>query len=306
MIDPPSENAPSALPPTPSEPPQQPPTQPSIEARPDLLPQAHPVPPNTVQMQPVPYGPYAPADMPVAPPPPASPFRYLLIVLVVVLIAGAGAAGYFLLGGDDEGGDAAFEAVTSGEETSSAAPEAEATTEEAPAFESSGAMIPVASVGSQTPVPSDTWELREGPGSEGADLNDMSIYVIQYEESWFANILIGTYNVADLPYDSAAMTEIATELTSFWSEQSAASGVNGIVSVPQITETTVDGRPAVLGEATASWDSTELSPDKSERVITFLVDVDGVNALYAQAWIPESADAEYDAVVAALLATTFA
>lgn len=283
-------NAHDAAPPGPAEPPPQQPTRPSLEARPDLLPPAHPP-------QAAPPGPYAP---------PAPPRRrtgtLLLVVVVAALMIAGGTAGYLMFGGD-EGPAAAEESTATGEasEEGAASPEPS----ESPAFEFPGETIPVVSLGAEMPVPSANWQLQAGPGEDGADFADMASYVIQYEENWYANLLIGRYNVAGLPFTPDGMEATAVELTGFWSEQSAANGENAAATEPVATPVTVDGRPGVIAESTVSWDATEFSPDKHERVLTFLVDVDGVNALYAQAWIPESADAEYEAVVAAFQAVVF-
>ncbi|HEX2143393.1 MAG TPA: hypothetical protein VHG10_02680 [Glycomyces sp.] len=280
-----------------TEPPPQPVTQPSVEARPDLLPPAPSAPGS--QYAPGPYA-LGPPPMPL-PPKPKRTGTLLLAVLVAVLMIAGGVAGYVLLG---DGGE---KTGTIGEDS-----EAEETTTETAGphetpseLEFSGETIPVESLGAQMPVPSENWQLQAGPGEDGADIDDMASYAIEYDPGWYANILVGRYNVAQLPFDPATMDATAAELTSFWTARSADNGVDATVTEPKVTELTVGGRAAVLGEATASWDSTEYSPDKYERVVIFLVDVDGVNAFYVQAWIPESADAEYEALIAALEATTF-
>jgi hypothetical protein len=294
VTDPQEHHDPDVVSPDMTEPPPQPPTQPSMEARPDLLPPAHP--PQAAPPVPSPPAPYAPPT----PPRRNRTGTLLLVIAVAVLMIAGGTAGYLMLGGTDEASIAVDEATEPSEEAA-ASPEPS----ESPAFEFPGETIPVASLGAEMPVPSANWELQAGPGEDGADMDDMASYVIQYEEDWYANILVGRYNVAGLPFDPNDMEAAAVELTGFWAEQAAAGGENGTTTQAVAAPVTVDGRPGVIAEAAVSWDATEFSDDKHERVLTFLVDVDGVDAFYAQAWIPESADAEYEAVVAAFRATVF-
>ena len=315
MNDPQEDNAPDVVSPGLTEPPPQPPTQPSVEARPDLLPPAHP-PQSTppVQYPPGPYaqGPYAPgpyaAPMPL-PPKPRHTGTLWLVVLVAVLMIGGGLAGYVMFGDSGEASSDVTDnsgAESGGaEETTGAGLETAGPHETPSAFEFSGETIPVESLGAEMPVPSANWELVAGPGEDGADLTDMASYTVEYEEGWYANLLVGRYNVAGMPFAPETMAATAIELTGFWAGESAAGGVNGVVTEPSATELQVNGHAAVIAEAKASWDSIEYSADLYERVITFLVDVDGVNAFYVQAWVPESADAEYEALIAALEATTF-
>lgn len=277
---------------TPGEPPPQPPTQPSLEARPNL-----PQPPGYPPQYGPPQSPYAPMPMQFAPPPKPSPMRSVLIIAItLVLVAGGGIAGYLLMDDSEDTGVVADDVAST-----SAAEESDEPEESAAPAE----MMVVESLGAEIPVPSENWELRAGPGDEGPDFKDMSSYVIQYEENWYANILVGNYAIEDLPFDPAEMSYLVNELTLYWANHAATGGANGSATDPQLIETMVGGRPAVIGEATATWDSHVSTTDTSERVITMLVDVDGINALYALAWIPESADAEYEAVMTALQSTTF-
>jgi len=305
--DPQEPNAHELVPPDLTEPPPQPPTQPSLEARPDILPPAHP-PQVTPPHSPYEQGPYAPgpytAPIPL-PPKKNRAERLVLVLIVAVLLIGGGTAGYLAFDRSDEEVGAIAEAASETEATA-AAPDADESSESNSELDSTFEVIAVPSLGAEMPVPSGNWRRVVGPGEEGDDLDDMSSYAIEYEPGWYANILVGRYNVTGMPFAPETMAATAIELTRFWTEESAANGVNGIMTEPVATEVTVDGHAGVLAEARASWDSTELSADKYERVITFLVDVDGTNAFYAQAWLPESADAEYAEVVEALQATLFA
>jgi hypothetical protein len=290
---------------SPGEPPAQPPTQPSLEARPDLPQQQGYAYPPPVANPADPY--YAQYTQPL-PPAPAKRSNAgvvaLIVIVAVLMVAGAG-AGYFLLGRESEGTLTAGSS-SEAEEPTDAATSAAPSAEESPAPEFPGEMIPFESVGVQMPVPSANWELENGPGATGdGDVGDMSAYAIQYEENWYASLVVGTYQVEELPYAVAAIDELATELTGFWSEQSAANGMQGTATEPVLTEFEIDGHPAVIGEAKASWTSVENSPDLYERVIVFILDIDGANALYGLAFIPESADAEYDAMLAAFQAAEF-
>lgn len=287
-----------------SQPPAQPPTQPSFEARPDLPQPTYAYPPPVANPADPVYAQYT-QPLPPAPKKSRGGVVTLVVIVAVLMIAGAG-AGYFLLGGEDDEGSSAAESSAEATEPGESASAEEPSSEESAAPEFSGEMIPFESVGAQMPVPSANWVLENGPGATGdGDVADMSAYSIEYAENWYASLVIGTYQVQGLPYSPDAMGDIATELTSFWSGQSAEHGMQGEVTAPVLTEFEIDGHAAVLSEATASWTSVEGSDDLYERVIVFILDIDGTNALYGLAFIPESADAEYDTTLAAFQATEF-
>lgn len=273
-----------------------------------MAPPAPTQPPAAPGYPPAGYGQFPPPVPPV-PAPRKRGGTFALIALVVALMLGGGAAGYFLLG-DSGGGEAAIDDGTSAaeedEESGEPSEEGAAPEEEESEAPATGETMPVESLGAQIPVPSDQWELQFGPGDEtAADINDAVGYIIQYEENWYATLQVGQYAVTGLPFDSADMAATATELARFWAEQSAASGTDGEYTDPAVTELTVDGHDAVLAESTATWGTSEYTSDTSETVIIFLVDVDGVNALYGSAHVPESAEGEYDPVIAAFEGTTF-
>lgn len=281
------------------EPPAQPPTQPNLEARPDMMP---PPPPGAPMGPPAGYGQY----VPLAPPAPKRRGGTVgLVVLVIALVLGGGAAGYFLLGdSDDGGGEAAIDDNTSAPESEEPEDETEPSEEE-PGSEPEGDTIPIESLGAQIPFPSEAWQPTFGPGEDNEDMSDSGGLAIQYEENWYATFQVGQYAVVELPYDSADIAGTATELARFWAEQSAASGTSGEYTDPETRELTVDGRSAVIAESTASWETSEYTSDTYEHVVVFLVDVDGINALYGTAWVPESAESEYENVLSAFETTSF-
>ncbi|GAB4008007.1 hypothetical protein GCM10029992_63300 [Glycomyces albus] len=129
--------------------------------------------------------------------------------------------------------------------------------------------------------------------------------VIEYEENWVALFQVGQYAVAGLPHDPSDMSANAAELARFWAESSSTTGDNGAHTDPEVTELTVDGHAAVLAESTATWENSDATSDTRETAIVFLVDIDGVNALYGTAFVPESGEDQYDAVIAAFEGTTF-
>lgn len=300
-------------PPGAGEPPAQPPTRPDMAARPDMMPPAPTPPPGAPPAAPPGYLQYPP-QVPAVPEPRRGGGTVVLIVVVVLLMLGGGAAGYFLLGDSDEGGQAAIDdggtSAEADEETGTGEPEdEEETAPEEEATESEpvdpGETLPVESLGAQVPVPSDQWDLSYGPGESNGDMADSFGLVKEYEENWVAVFQAGQYAVADLPHDSDDMGATASELARFLAEDLSSVGENGDHTDPLVTELTVDGHDAVLAESTATWENSEVTVDTRETAIVFLVDIDGVNALYGLAFIPESAEDQYDAVIAAFEGTTF-
>ena len=253
------------------------------------------------------YGPYPPAGygqhpLQAVPAPQRRGRTFLLVALVVALMLGGGAAGYFLLG-DSGGGEAAIDVGTADPEPDPASEsESDVEDDEPPV---SGGTLPVESLGAQVPIPGDQWELAFGPGESIDDISDAFGVRVEYSEDWIALFQVGQYAVTNLPYDSADLDAIAAELARFWAENASLVGQNGSHTDPVVTELTVDGRAAVLAEATASWEDSPITSDSRETVIVFLVDVDGVTALLGTAYVPESAESEYGSVLAAFEGTTF-
>jgi hypothetical protein len=284
----------------PSEPPAPEPTRPSMEARPE------PTPPAEMPPTAAPMGPPAPVPPYGAYPPPAQQRRgggrILLIAIVAVLMLGGGTAGFLFLG-DDESGTAAEESTTAAAEETTAAPPSESASPEAPAF--SGRFLEVESLGASVPIPNDRWQFDEGPVDYDY-AHDASLYNIELVENWYASFSAGHYAIPELPFAPETMSDTASTVARVWAEGAAQIGENGRITEPTLTEVTVDGRAGVLAESTASWDSSEYVDDEYERVVILLVDVDGVNAFVSGAYMPQSADDEYDMLVDALLATTFA
>ncbi|WP_199040507.1 hypothetical protein [Glycomyces salinus] len=299
--------------PSPGEPPAQPPTRPDMAARPDMLPPAPTPPPGAPAAAPPGYGQFPP-QVPAAPVPKRGGGTVVLVVVVVLLMLGGGAAGYFLLGDSDDGGEAAIDdgatSAEADEKTGADEPEGEEETEpEDGATEDeppqTGETLPVESLGAQVPVPSDQWELSSGPGASGEDMVDSFGLTIEYEENWVAVFQVGQYAIADLPHDPDELGATASEIARFWAEDLSSVGENGDHTDPGVTELSVDGRDAVIAESTATWENSEVTVDTRETAIVFLVDIDGVNALYGTAFVPESAEDQYDAVIAAFEGTTF-
>lgn len=273
------------------EPPEPEPTRPSLEARPEPT----PPPAHLLAQQPV----YSAAPLP--PRPKRKGGRALAIALVVALMLAGGVVGY-LVSGDDSGSAAEEPASPSAEESSAAAPSG-SPSPETPAF--SGEFLEVASLGASVPIPNDRWQLDEGP-VDFDYARDASLYNVELAENWYAAFSAGRYAIPELPFSPETMGETASTVARVWAESAASGGENGRASEPVLTEVTVDGRAGVLAESTASWDSSAFTGDEYERVVILLVDVDGVNALVAGAYLPQSADDEYDLLVEAFLATTFA
>ncbi|WP_205323846.1 hypothetical protein [Glycomyces sp. YM15] len=279
------------------EPPAPEPTVPSMEARPE------PTPPGTAPAPALPHEPAQGTAYGAFPPPPQPNRRggrALGIAIVVALMLGGGAAGYIYSG--DESGSAADESTSTAAEETTAAEPSESPSPEAPAF--SGEFLTVEPLGASVPIPSDRWQLAEGPVDYDY-AHDASLYNYELAENWYAAFSAGRYAIPELPFDPETMGETASTVARVWAEGAAGIGENGTVSEPVLTEVTVDGHAGVLAESTASWDSSQYVEDESERVAILLVDVDGVNAFVSGAYMPESADDEYDLLVDALLATTF-
>ncbi|GAA2131902.1 hypothetical protein [Glycomyces algeriensis] len=272
------------------EPPAPEPTRPSMEARPEPTPPAAHLP-----FQPPMY-----AAAPLPPQPKRRSGRVLAIALVIALMIAGGVVGY-LVTGDDDSGSAAEESAS--EEPSSAAELSDSPSPEAPLF--SGEFLEVATLGASVPVANDRWQLDEGP-VDFDYAKDASLYNIELAENWYAAFSAGRYAIPELPFSPETMGDTASTVARVWAESSASGGENGRASDPVLTEVTVDGRAGVLAESTASWDGSQFTADEYERIVILLVDVDGVNAFVAGAYMPQSADDEYDLLVDALLATTFA
>lgn len=272
------------------EPPAPEPTRPSLEARPE------PTPPPAYPPQGPAYGP-----VPLPPQPKRGNRRVLAIALVVVLMLAGGVVGYVI--SDDDSGSAAEESASASTEESGAAEPSGSPSPEVQAF--SGEFLLVEPLGASVPIPNDRWEHAEGP-TDYDYAHDASLYNIELAENWYAAFSAGRYAIPELPFDPEAMGKTAGTVARVWAEGAAAGGENGSASVPVLTEVTVDGRAGVLAESTASWDASQFTADEYERIVILLVDVDGVNAFVAGAYMPQSADDEYDLLVDALLATTFA
>ncbi|WP_026923372.1 hypothetical protein [Glycomyces arizonensis] len=234
----------------------------------------------------------------------------VLIVVVLILMIGGGVAGYLLLGGDDDKGTTTADEETTSEATEEStgedgeSPDDDSGETEAPA--PGGDALTVDSLGATTPNPGDPWEFYSGPGTAGKISDDAHAYCIYHTDNWISYMEVGVVNSAYTPYDPADLQGSAGGAMDAWTSGFAFGSTEGLaVSETTFTDTEVDGRPAVLAEATVSWTSSPNSEDLYEDVAVVMVDVDGVNGFIGLASVPESGTDSRQAAIDALLATTF-
>ncbi|HEU5128692.1 MAG TPA: hypothetical protein VFU12_11945 [Glycomyces sp.] len=252
------------------------------------------------------YGPYGPP--PVQPTSKGGAGTAVLIVVVLILMIGGGAAGYLLLGGDDDEAT-----TTAGDDTSETAEEDPDEDGEPTDDGGDGGEAPlpddgltVSSLGSVTPLPGDPWEFYDGPGFAGRLSSDSHAYYIPHTSSWISYLEVGMVDASYFPYDPADLPGSASAAMEAWTAGFAFGSTEGLqVGETTLTDTEVDGRPAVLAETTVSWTSSTSTTDLYEDIAILLVDVDGANGFFGMASVPESGTDARQAGIDALLGTVF-
>jgi hypothetical protein len=249
-----------------------------------------------------PYGGYGPP--PVQATAKSSSGGIVLVVVVVLLMIAGGVAGYLLLGDRDSGTTTA-----GGDSTTSPAGDDE--TSEDDDSDDDDVEVPadslvVDALGGVTPMPEGAWDHRDGPGAQEQFATDAHSVWISHTETWGSLFYVGRLNAVDIVYNSSDLPGTATDVVTAWA--SHFEGYTEGLKLSDVTtaEHTVDGRPAVLAEATVSWDEVQsITEDEYERIAVLIIDVDGANAFVGVASIAESGDDDYGSAVDALLATTF-
>ncbi|THV43433.1 hypothetical protein [Glycomyces buryatensis] len=231
----------------------------------------------------------------------------LLVGIVVVLMAAGAIGGYFLLGDPEQGTTTAGEDSTSQAEPDQDGEGEEPTGEDEQAEPppSDGENLTVGSLGALTPIPGDEWELYLEAGSAADPMGDAEAYALQHTDDWISFFGVGVYSSAYAVYDPADLETSAIEAMSVWASTSFTGATGYEAGDATLTETEVDGHPAMLVEMRNSWESVEGVDDSYEDTAILVVDVDGVNGFIGVASVAESGTDSYDAAVEALLATVF-
>jgi hypothetical protein len=164
----------------------------------------------------------------------------------------------------------------------------------------------VESLGAVTPAPGEPWMYYAGPAVQGRASDDSSAHFIPHTDDWISYMEVGLATGVYAPYDPADLGGSAVAALEAWTGGGAFSSADGVeMSEPTVTETEVDGLPAVMAEMTVSWSSITSTSDTYEDVTVVLVDVDGVTGFIGLMSVPESGTDAKQAAVDALLATTF-
>ncbi len=157
-----------------------------------------------------------------------------------------------------------------------------------------------------TPLPGDPWEFYDGPGFAGRLSSDSHAYYIPHTSSWISYLEVGMVDASYFPYDPADLPGSASAAMEAWTAGFAFGSTEGLqVGETTLTDTEVDGRPAVLAETTVSWTSSTSTTDLYEDIAILLVDVDGANGFFGMASVPESGTDARQAGIDALLGTVF-
>lgn len=228
-----------------------------------------------------------------------------LIVIAVVAVLAVAAAGLVAAFSGSGGGSSERPAAEGCEGIGCGGPDADATAGPR-TLEIPEGHLGVASLGALTPAPGSPWSPYVGPGSDELLADDAHALEIRHTTTWISYFMVGRLGEFGLVSDPEHLPQTAVEIVDTWVFDYPYRGTTGLErSEPALTETRVDGHPAVLLETRVTWDTLDSSPDMYEDLALLLVDPGEGGIFLGVAAVPESGEAQYEAAVDSLMRTTF-